>query len=88
MQSGARRNDGAPGSKSFEQHKEGTEVELINSAVIKLQAALVAARTREEGQTLVEYALIITMVSIASIGFLLALSGKINGVFTSISNAI
>lgn len=45
-------------------------------------------RSREEGQALVEYALIITMISVASIAVLLALSGKITDVFTSIANAI
>jgi Flp pilus assembly pilin Flp len=44
--------------------------------------------TREEGQTLVEYSLILAMLSIGSIAVLLALSGKINDVFTTISGAL
>lgn len=61
---------------------------LMTKAVIRLQVALTEARTREEGQTLVEYALILTMVSIGSIIALLALSGKINTIFNQISTAL
>lgn len=61
---------------------------FINEIIVRLQAAMVDMREREEGQTLVEYALILTMVSIGSIAVLLALSGKINGVFNQISGAL
>jgi Flp pilus assembly pilin Flp len=61
---------------------------FITEAVVRLQVALSEARTREEGQTLVEYALILTMISIGSIIALLALSGKINSVFSQISAAL
>ena len=42
----------------------------------------------EEGQTLVEYALIIALVSIALIASLSTLSGKIGGVFTEIGTKL
>ena len=42
----------------------------------------------DEGQTLVEYSLILAMVSIGSIAALLILSGKINDVFNTISNVL
>lgn len=45
-------------------------------------------RDREEGQTLTEYALILSLVSIASIGALGLLSGGINGVFTTVTTAL
>ena len=61
---------------------------FINRTVALLQTASADTRRREEGQTLVEYALILTMVSIGSIAVLLALSGKINGVFDQISSAL
>jgi Flp pilus assembly pilin Flp len=47
-----------------------------------------AALRLEEGQTLVEYSLIIAMVSIGSIAVLLALSGKINDVFNTIAGVL
>lgn len=61
---------------------------FITETMIRLQVALSEARSRDEGQTLVEYALILTMISIGSIVALLALSGKINTVFSQISNAL
>lgn len=45
-------------------------------------------RNREEGQGLVEYALILSLVSIACIGALTALAGGINGVFTTVTGAL
>ena len=41
-----------------------------------------------EGQGLVEYALIIVLVSIAAIAALQVLAGGINGVFASITTAL
>ena len=43
---------------------------------------------REEGQALVEYALIISLIAVAAILALGFLSGKINGIFTSIGNQL
>ncbi len=62
--------------------------DFITEAIVRLQIALTEARTREEGQTLVEYSLILAMLSIGSIAVLLILSGKINAVFQSVANAI
>ena len=42
----------------------------------------------EEGQGLVEYALIIVLVSIATIAMLSALGVKVGGVFTSITGTL
>jgi Flp pilus assembly pilin Flp len=51
-------------------------------------ATLIDARDQEEGQTLVEYALILALVSIGTIAALLALTGKINDVFNQIVTAL
>jgi Flp pilus assembly pilin Flp len=61
---------------------------FMTEAIVRLQVALAEARTREEGQTLVEYSLILAMLSIGSIAVLLALSGKINTVFNQVAGAI
>lgn len=45
-------------------------------------------RDREEGQTLTEYALILSLVSVASIAFLTPLSDAINGVFTTVTGSL
>ena len=42
----------------------------------------------EEGQGMVEYGLIIALVSIVAIGILGTLGGSLTGAFTSASNAI
>jgi Flp pilus assembly pilin Flp len=46
--------------------------------------AVQALRDREEGQTLVEYALILALVSVTAVAALQALSGGINGIFNKI----
>ncbi len=50
---------------------------------------LETAKNREdEGQGLVEYALIIALVSITLVGALTALSGGISGAFSSITGSL
>jgi Flp pilus assembly pilin Flp len=56
--------------------------------VDRILARWAAVLRLEEGQTLVEYSLIIAMVSIGSIAVLLALSGKINDVFNTIAGVL
>ena len=46
---------------------------------------LYAMREREEGQALVEYALILVLVSVVSVGTLTILGTTISGVFTTIT---
>jgi Flp pilus assembly pilin Flp len=53
-----------------------------------LQSASARGLRRDEGQTLVEYALILVLISVASIAFLIAVSGKINGVLDTITNTL
>ena len=56
---------------------------------IQRLAVTIHSRTRDEdGQTLVEYALIIALVSIGSIIVLGALSGSINNVFNFVSGEL
>jgi len=45
-------------------------------------------RRDERGQGMVEYSLILALVSVAAIGTLTALGGNVNSVFTSSSNAM
>ncbi len=57
--------------------------------MINLFDHLVARLRRDdEGQTLVEYALILAFVSVLSIGALTLLSVKINEVFTAVTGAL
>jgi pilus assembly protein Flp/PilA len=45
-------------------------------------------REREEGQALVEYALILALVSIAAVATLGVLGGSIDGVLTTVEQAL
>jgi Flp pilus assembly pilin Flp len=54
-----------------------------------MHLAYVRARLAcERGQALVEYALIISLIAIASIAALTFLSGGIKGMFTAMANAL
>jgi pilus assembly protein Flp/PilA len=56
--------------------------------MVEYVRALLTVDEETEGQGLVEYALIIVLVSIAVIGTLTVLGGKINDVFTTITGAL
>lgn len=59
-------------------------MERAKQIPIRMYLALQALRDREEGQTLVEYALILALVSVTAVAALDALSTGINGIFSSI----
>ena len=48
----------------------------------------IGAFQSEEGQTLVEYALIIALISIAAVGVLIAMTNSISGVFNTLIAAL
>lgn len=54
----------------------------------KLLALWVKVQTRERGQGLVEYALIIALVAILLVGALTFLNGQLGSVFSNISNSL
>ena len=55
---------------------------------VRAQNAWFSFREGEEGQTLVEYALIISLVALACIAALGFLSGKIQDLFSSAGNSL
>ena len=61
---------------------------MLNNLIAFLTVAFTDLKEREEGQGLVEYALILVFVSIVSIGTLTILGTSISGVFTTITNAL
>ncbi len=59
-------------------------METLKALSIRMYLALASLRDGEEGQTLVEYALILALVSVTAVAALNALSGGINGIFSKI----
>jgi len=53
---------------------------------IRLYLAAQALRDREEGQAMVEYALILALVSVAAVTVLSTLGTKVSTIFVSINN--
>jgi Flp pilus assembly pilin Flp len=62
---------------------------MLLKSIVWVQSAFANFDLRdEEGQTLVEYALIMVLVAIALTAALTALSGGISGSFTKVTNAL
>lgn len=58
----------------------------MNNALLKLYIKMQNLMTQDDGQDLVEYALIIAIISVAAFTTLGTLSGKIGGAFAAIGN--
>jgi Flp pilus assembly pilin Flp len=59
---------------------------MLQTVWLQISKATVALRTREEGQALVEYALILALVSIAAVAALNTIGINVNNILTSIGN--
>ena len=60
----------------------------MNTMFLKMYLKCQDLMNREEGQDLVEYALVIALVSVAAVASLGTLANKITGTFASISNSL
>lgn len=60
----------------------------LNNLYLKTYLKFRDLMTREEGQDLVEYALLITLVALASVGGVRKVSTAISTVFSNISNTL
>jgi pilus assembly protein Flp/PilA len=58
---------------------------MLRSLPVRVYLALRSVRDREDGQAMVEYALILFLVSIVSIAVLTTLGGKVSSVFAEIN---
>ncbi len=61
---------------------------MLNHLIAFFTVKLMDVKEREEGQTLVEYALILALVSVLLVGALTALQGGIEGVFNDVVGAL
>jgi pilus assembly protein Flp/PilA len=63
-------------------------MDIFRVLPVRVYLALRSVRDREEGQAMVEYALILFLVSIVSIAVLTTLGTKVSSVFNKIANDI
>lgn len=63
-------------------------MEMVRSLPIRAYLALSSVRDREDGQAMVEYALILFLVSIVSIVVLSTLGHRVSSVFSEINAKI
>jgi pilus assembly protein Flp/PilA len=61
---------------------------MFENLMASIYSAFANAREREEGQALVEYALILALVSIVSVAALTLLGTNIQGVLNSIAGSV
>jgi pilus assembly protein Flp/PilA len=61
---------------------------MIRSLPMRAYLAVAALRDREEGQALVEYALLLSLIAVASIGILTTLGHSVSGIFNQINNEL
>jgi Flp pilus assembly pilin Flp len=68
--------------------KRRHQVETFRSLPIRAYLAVLALRDREEGQALVEYALLLSLIAVVSIGVLTALGKSVSGIFSQVNSAL
>jgi pilus assembly protein Flp/PilA len=60
-------------------------VDMLRSLPVRVYLALSSVRDREEGQAMVEYALILFLVSVVSIAVLTTLGKSVSSVFSKVN---
>jgi pilus assembly protein Flp/PilA len=65
-----------------------TQVEMLRSLPIRAYLAVAALRDREEGQALVEYALLLSLIAVVSIGILTALGTSVSSIFSKVNSSL
>ncbi len=60
-------------------------METLKNFSVRMYLAAQALRDREEGQAMVEYALILALVSVAAVAILSTIGGSVSNIFVSIN---
>lgn len=63
-------------------------MEMLRSLPSRVYLTVAALRDREEGQALVEYALLLSLIAVVSIGILTVLGTQVSAIFQSVTNAL
>jgi Flp pilus assembly pilin Flp len=61
---------------------------MFRSLTIRAYLAVAALRDREEGQALVEYALLLSLIAVASIAILTTLGHSVSGIFSKVNQEV
>jgi pilus assembly protein Flp/PilA len=61
---------------------------MLETIMASIYNAFASVRDREEGQALVEYALILSLVSVAAIAALTALGGGVSGILNTVVGSL
>jgi pilus assembly protein Flp/PilA len=61
---------------------------MFETIMASIYNAFASVRDREEGQALVEYALILSLVSVAAIAALTALGGGVSGILNTVVGSL
>lgn len=61
---------------------------MLSNLISYLTVVFSDVKEREEGQTMVEYALILFFISIATIAVLIVLGPQVSGIFQQVSAAL
>jgi pilus assembly protein Flp/PilA len=61
---------------------------MITALQVRIALATATLREREEGQALVEYALLLSLIAVVSIGILTALGGQVSSIFSQVNSAL
>jgi pilus assembly protein Flp/PilA len=61
---------------------------MIRTLPMRAYLSVLALRDREEGQALVEYALLLSLIAVVSIGVLTALGESVSGIFSSVNHSL
>jgi pilus assembly protein Flp/PilA len=63
-------------------------MELLRSLHIRMTLATAALRDRQEGQALVEYALLLSLIAVVSIGVVTLLGKSVSNIFSQVNHQI
>jgi pilus assembly protein Flp/PilA len=64
------------------------ELQKMNNLMLKIYVAYKSVMAREEGQDLVEYALVVALIAFGAVAGMNALAGGINTAFQDVSSSL
>jgi len=63
-------------------------MEMLRSLSMRAYLVVGGLRDREEGQAMVEYALLLSLIAVVSIGILTALGKNVSTIFDNVNNSL